>query len=193
MKKKYSGKIPKITVTYKGVFAFDTIYELVRDFLVENGFVDIDFPQSGGKPDMWEKRYLEKGSPVTGYWINWETKKVPENNTYYRYILNISFQGVAVSQVDVMEAGKKVTRHKGEININIEGEVQTDFNKEWENHWLLKHFKNTYDNKIMKEEFKDMHEATLYKTMYRLQSVVKRYFKLMGGHLAPEKTAPVIG
>lgn len=192
--KPYSGKIVGIQVVYKGVFSFDMIYELVHDFLLENGFVDIDYPESEGAPDMFEARYLEKGgAPLTGYWINWLTKKVPGENTYYRYVLDIRFQGIAISKVDVVEQGKKVTREKGEINVFIDGNVETDYKKEWENHWLLKHLKNHYDKRIMFEEFNDMHETTLYRTMYRLQAVVKRYFKLMGGELAPEKTAPIRG
>ncbi|MBW2995273.1 hypothetical protein KY312_02885 [Candidatus Woesearchaeota archaeon] len=191
MVKAYDGTIPTIWLVYKGVFSFDQVYELVHDFLVENGFVDIDYPDSGGKPDMFEHRYLEKGAPVTGYWIDWKTKKLIEGNTYYRYLLTVKFQGVAISPIEVMEEGQKVSRHKGELDLFIEGKVETDFNKEWEKHWLLKHFKNTYDRKIMKEEFESMHEETLYKYMYRLQAICKRYFKLMGGELAPEKTAHV--
>jgi len=103
----------------------------------------------------------------------------------------VRFQGIAISKVDVMENGEKVSRYKGELDLFIDGEVQTDYKGEWSRHWFLKHFKNAYDKKIMKEEFKSMHEETLYRYMYRLQAIVKRYFKLMGGELAPEKTAHI--
>jgi hypothetical protein len=191
MAKAYDSSFPRIWLVYKGIFSFDHIYEMAHDFLIENGFVDIDFPQSGGKPDFFEHRYLEKGHPVTGYWIDWKTQKMIEGNTYYRYIMDIKFQGIAITQVEVMEAGQKVTRHKGELDIFIEAKVETDYKGEWQKHWLLKHFRNAYDKKIMKEEFTSMHEETLYKYMYRLEAVLKRYFKMMGGELSPEKTMHV--
>jgi hypothetical protein len=193
MARKYDGKLPPIWLVYKGVFNFDYIYELVHDFLIENGFVDIDYPESASKPDAFEHRYLEKGAPVTGYWIDWKTKKLIEGNTYYRYLLTVQYQGIAISKVEVMEQGQKVSRYKGELNLFINGEVETDYKKEWENHWFLKHFKNIYDNKIMKEEFQDMHEECLYKLVYRLLAVCQRYFKMMGGELATERTAHVRG
>jgi len=189
MVKAYDGTIPGIWLVYKGIFNFEHVYELVHDFLIENGFVDIDFPQSGGKPDMFEHRYLEKGYPVTGYWIDWHTQKLIEGNTYYRYILDIRFQGIAVTKVEVMEQGNKVGRWKGELDIFIDAKVETDYKGEWARHWFLKHFKNSYDKRIMKQEFKEMHEDSLYRYMYRIQAILKRYFKLMGGELAPEKTA----
>jgi hypothetical protein len=191
MVKAYDGTIPRIQVVYKGVFDFKYVYELVHDFLLENGFVDIDYPESGGSAEMFEHRYLEKGYPVTGYWINWNTQKLIEGNTYYRYIMDVAFQGIAVTKVELMEQGQKVTRYKGEIDIFIDGKIETDYKGEWKRHWFLRHFKNRYDKVIMKKEFKEMHEDTLYKYMYRLQAVVKRYFKLMGGELSPERTAAI--
>ncbi len=191
--RKYDGTMPKITVTYKGIFNFEALYELVHDFLLENGFVDYDFPEAQGDVDMFEKRYLEKGAPLTGYWIDWKVKKIPEENPYFRYVIDLQFQGVAISKADVVEQGKKVTREKGEVNIFIYAKIETDYKKEWENHWFLKHLINYYNSKIFFEEFNDMHETTLYRSVYRLQSVVKRYLKMMGGELAPEKTAPMRG
>jgi hypothetical protein len=189
MAKAYNGELPKIQLVYKGTFDFKHIYELMRDFLIENGFVDIDFPQSGGKPDMFESRYLEKGSPITGYWIDWKTQKIIEKNTYYRYTMDVQFQGVAISKVDVMELGQKVSRQKGELNIYIDAKIETDYKKEWTNHWFLKNFRHQYDKVIMKKEFQEMHEDSLYSYMYRFQAIIKRYFKLMGGETYPEKTS----
>ncbi|MBD3259955.1 hypothetical protein GF371_04985 [Candidatus Woesearchaeota archaeon] len=167
--------MPKIADTYKGDFSFQEIYELVRNYLLDQGFVALEEPDFG--PDLWETRYLEKGSP-TNYIIEWRLQNVISD--YYRYILNVDFQGIAISPKEIMWEGRKVKIHSGELSIKLSGAVETDYKKEWEKSWLLKHFAKRYDERIMAKELKEQKD-TLFATMNELHGLVRNYFGQRGG------------
>ncbi|MBW2987011.1 hypothetical protein KY336_00535 [Candidatus Woesearchaeota archaeon] len=166
--------MPKIADTYKGDFSLQELYELIRNYLLDEGFVAFDNPQYGA--DLWETRYLEKGAP-TNYIIEWRLQNVISD--YYRYVLNIDFQGIAIKPKEVMWEGRKVKIHSGEITVKLSGKVETDYNEEWQKSWLLKHFAKRYDERIMKSELKQQKD-TLFAIMGELHGLIRQYFGQRG-------------
>lgn len=180
--------MPKVAVTYKGVFSFKEIYKLIHDYLAGNGFVAMEYPDygSGADPDLYEKRYVEKGTPKEVL-ISWSSKN--EVTDYYRWVIDVDFQGTAIADTEVMVEGKKAKMDKGEIKIALKGYLETDYQKKFEKHWLLKNFAKHYDEKIMASEAKE-EEGTLASIYSGLHTQIKRYFRLMGGEVPAEITPP---
>jgi hypothetical protein len=166
--------MPKIADTYKGDFSFQEIYELIRNYLLNQGFTSLNAPEFGS--DLWEIRYLEKGSP-TNYIIEWRLQCVISN--YYRYVLNVDFQGIAITPKEIMWEGKKVKINSGELTIKMSGSVETDYSKEWEKSWLLKHFAKKYDERIMQKEL-GQQKDTLFAIMGELHGLIRSYFGQRG-------------
>ncbi len=180
--------MPKVAVTYKGVFSFKEVYKVIHDYLVENGFVASGYPDygSGADSDIFETQYVEKGAPKEII-IAWASKN--EVTDYYQWVINVDFQGTAISETEIMIEGKKVKMDKGEIKITLKGYLETDYQKKIKKHWLMKNFAKHYDEKIMAAEAKE-EEGTLVFIYSKLHTLIKRYFKLMGSEMVAEITAP---
>ena len=167
---------PKMHTIYKGLFDLDRLTITVRNFLIQEGFVPLTFPEDGIPKDetAWETYYSERGSP-TRYDIRWETKKVANN--YFRHLISVRFVTVAATKVEVPIEGKKERMHSGEVDVEIKGVLETDYKKEWENHWFLKHVKKKYEVKIMRDE-REAKEGNLLWTINQLNNVVKKYLRI---------------
>jgi len=182
--------LPDLKITHKGVFLFGDVYKIMHDFLKQRDFVVHDFPEHGGSADCYEISLLMKGETKKNYIIIWKTKKELPGD-YFRYIFDLKIEGKGLSKKEIVHDGKKVEVDDGELTVTISGKVETDYKKEWEKHWLLKHFVSVYDKKIMKSEMSGEHEASLFSTMTDLQNTLKRYFKILGasvtGAIYPER------
>ena len=179
--------MPTLKITHKGVFVFKELYVILHDFLEQNEFTAHDFSEHGGDKDLFETSFLVKGTQKKNYIIKWKAVKEIPDTDYFRYTLDMKIEGRMIDKKEIVHEGKKMEVDSGEIVITIKGKVETDYKKEWEKHWLLKHFINIYDTKIMKDELDKTHEGTLFNDLISLQNTIKRYFKMQGG----AETAPL--
>jgi hypothetical protein len=169
---KFNGEIGKIVIKYDDIFHLKNLYKMIYQFLDEQGFEALN---GGGK--FYEDYYLEKHTGgMLEYWFYWYTQK-PINN-YYRYILNVNYHCLALSKVKIQYQGKELGMHKGEVAIEIDAKVDTDFKKEWQKHSILKHFKEGYDRLIFYHELNNMEWMNLYRIVYRLQALIKAYLNV---------------
>ncbi len=173
--------LPSLKVTHKGAFSFKDLYGVMYEFLKQNSFTTYDFPEFGGGDDQYEFYFLVKGSGPKNYKAKWKAKKIVPDTNYFRYTLEIEIEGKGISQKEIVVDGKKLNVDDGEVTITMKGDLETDFKKEWEKHWLLKHFQGVYDKRILKEEIEEEHEGGLMKTLLAFQNTVKRYFRIQGG------------
>lgn len=173
MVQEYKGEVGEITMKIEQPFHLKNLYIFMHNWLQEEGYIDLD----EGK-DKWEVLYLEKVGSAKEYWIEWRLQKQVEGNTYYRHRMTIKFHMIYAKKVEMMYQGHKVKLDHGELEINIHGWLETDFNDVWKKHWFLKHWRNIYDQRIFKEEFYGQHETNLYRDMYALQSLIKKYMKI---------------
>ena len=108
---------------------------------------------------------------------------------YYQWVINVEFQGTAISDTEVMVEGKKAKMDKGEFKVTLKGYLETDYQKKFEKHWLMKNFAKRYDEKVMGGEAGEQ-EGSLSFVYSKLHTLIKRYFKLMGSELPAEISAP---
>ena len=193
-------KIEETKVKYKDVFNLKNLYVMMHEYLAEEKW----FAEEGSvKGDVSKQhRYIEslyleqfyqKGLHQGGkeMWIYWRLFKKPEGrySSYLRYRLNVDFHGVYLQDIEVMHQGKKVKAQKGEMEIFFNGAVQTDYRDEWKNHWFLKNFQEIYEARIISQELQK-HEKQLWREIYKLTAVVKRYLDMRVFIPTPEPFTP---
>lgn len=193
-------KIPETRVKYKDVFNLKNLYVMMHEYLIEEKWFGKDGPTGtspGGIHSNIETLYLEKfcqkGLHAGGkeMWIYWRLFKKPEGrySGYVRYRLNIDFHGVYLQNREIMQQGKKIQVQFGEMEIFFNGAVQTDYDSKWNNHWLLKHWQDIYEKRIISQDL-DKHEKMLWREVYKLTSVVKRYLDMRVFAATPEPFTP---
>ena len=166
---------PELKIIYKGLFDFDVLYKAMRQYLQAEGFQPATYPEDGIAlyDTAWLSYYLEKGDP-TRYVIRWNTKM--DLGKYWRYLIDITINTVAVTRVEVPYEGKKEKMFSGEIEIILKSTVLGDYKDEWSKHWLLKNFQHKYEKRMMKKDL-DVHEENVLFYMNQLAGVIRSYLK----------------
>lgn len=164
-------QLVKFSIVYKGEFNFVSLYKLVREWVLENGY----------GPDKWlEKLYLQRdGGGASEHWIWWRTTKTI--NDYVVYRLDINFHTMNLKPVEIVHEGNKIKTNNGEVEVFFDVKLVLDPDNKWDNHWLLKQksIKDWWLKKVFKPEI-DKHEEILIIDANRAQSVVKQYLDLKG-------------
>ncbi len=168
-------EVPDIKIIYKGLFDFDVFYKSIRNYLRAEGFQPVTYPEDGIELNetAWISYYVEKGDPVR-YVIRWNVKQ--DLGKYWRYLLDININTVAITKVEVPFEGKKEKMHSGEVEVILKATILGDYKDEWSKHWLLKHFKNKYEKRLLKKDI-DIHEDKILFLMNQLAGVIRSYLK----------------
>ena len=193
-------KIPQTKVKYSDVFHLKNLYIMMHEYLVEEKWFGEGGPlgtEPGAMHTNIETLYLEnfvqKGLHKGGkeMWIYWRLFKKPEGkySGYLRYRLNIDFHGVYIENREIMHQGKKLGVQNGELEIFFNGAVQTDYNEKWKNHSFLKHWQDLYEGRMISQEI-EKHEKMLWREIYRLTSIVKKYLDMRVFLPTPEPFTP---
>jgi hypothetical protein len=178
-------ELPKRSVTYKGIFDFGEIYELVHDFLEEKSFTGSE--HSGfGPTDMYEVEYLEKGESPRQYQIKWKCKK--SIGDFFEARISITFQGKNIAKTEIMHEGVKEKVDNGEITIDVKSEFETNYNKATKEHPFVKHFKGKFEAMMKKEKLSS--KKGFKANIEELHELIKHYFKMKGKKLVAS-VAPV--
>ncbi len=193
-------KIPETKVKYKDVFNLKNLYVMMHEYLVEEKWFG-EGGATGNQPgamhsnieSLYLEKYHQKGLHAGGkeMWIYWRFFKKPEGkySGYVRYKLNIDFHGVYIQNREIMHQGKKIKVQFGEMEIMFNGAVQTDYDDKWKDHWFLKHWQDIYEKRIISQDL-EKHEKMLWREIYRLTSVVKRYLDMRVFAPTPEPFYP---
>jgi hypothetical protein len=112
-------------------------------------------------------------------WVWWRVQKNIEGkySGYLKYILDIDFHGAYLQDVDVIHQGKKIRVNNGELEIFFRPKIEGDYKGTWRTHWLLKHFQDIYEKRIMLQDIEKL-EKNLWREAYRIQSKVKDFLNL---------------
>lgn len=162
------------TVKYKDYFHMKLFYEMLHEWLVEEGWCTRE------DADFGEDLYLQRENQVSGteLWIWWRLKKKPEGySSYYRWEIDIDIHVILMKDVEVVRNNMKFKIHNGEPEIKIFARLVVDAKREWRNHWFLKNFHELYKKRILKPDIA-IKRRHLYVEAYRLQEMVKTYLKL---------------
>jgi hypothetical protein len=179
--------VPPFKIKYSDVFHLKNLYVMMHEFLVDNGWIG---SSQGSSPNAShqdiEKLYMERHHQKAlhrggkEYWIWWRVRKPPLGKThgYYEYRMDIDFHGMYIESREIMHHGKKIKVNKGEMEIEFKPKlVRSATAKAWKDHWLLKHFQDIYEARIISQEVEKM-EKDLWRDAYRLQAAVKSYLNL---------------
>ncbi|MFH2027850.1 MAG: hypothetical protein ABIJ08_01815 [Nanoarchaeota archaeon] len=197
--------IDEIKIKYKDVFHLKNLYVMLHEYLYEEGWMGMPQAEKGvskyasNAHSNIEKMYLEKftqkglHSGGKEMWIWWRLYKMPDSkfSAYFRYRLDIDWHMVYVQDREVIHQGKKMKVQWAEIEMMLRGFIEADYKNEWENHWFLKHVQEMYENRIMSQEL-EKREKELWREIYRLQGVIKRYWNLRTFVPVPEPFHPAI-
>ncbi len=194
-------KLPETKVKFKDVFNLKNLYVMMHEYLVEEKWYGEEGYPAGADVSkahryietLYLEKYCQRGLHQGGkeLWIYWRLFKKPEGkySGYIRYRLNIDFHGVYIQNREIMHHGKKIKAQWGELELFFNAAVQLDYRNEWKNHWLLKHFVDLYNKRIMSQEV-EKHEKQLWREVYRLTSVIKRYLDMRVFIPTPEPFHP---
>ncbi|MBW2974938.1 hypothetical protein KY366_04435 [Candidatus Woesearchaeota archaeon] len=194
-------KLTQTKVKYKDVFNLKNLYVMMHEYLVEEKWFGEEGGRTGTQPGamhsdietLYLEKFCQKGLHSGGkeLWIYWRLFKKPEGRYagYLRYKLNIDFHGVYIQNREIMHQGKKIKVQWGELEIFFNGAVQTDYKNEWADHWFLRHWQDIYEKRIISQDL-EKHEKLLWREVYKLTGVVKRYFDMRVFLPTPEPFTP---
>ncbi|MBD3318939.1 hypothetical protein GF342_03435 [Candidatus Woesearchaeota archaeon] len=177
---RYKGKeqmnIISYSIVYKDIFSLDDFLALLHGWLVENEYA------SGDDYEFREDFYLQRESPRTGkqIQIRWRVHKVPSDTKktkLYRYDFDIDIDVRGMQQVEFMHEGKKATADKGELEIQVTGNLVIDYEEAWKNHPWLKRYKKFIIHTWLKSQTKEQ-KGELDKEGKRLQDFIKEHLKM---------------
>ncbi|HYD02825.1 MAG TPA: hypothetical protein VEC16_00850 [Alphaproteobacteria bacterium] len=186
--------VSKLVIENEDTFHLKNLYKLIKEWVEEEGFVDIYGERGGGgNPETF---YLERisASGSKEHRIRWRLLKTPNGSNYYRFFLKLDFITINMKSIEVMHQGYKMKTDRGDVIINIEAWLQLDYKDEWKDAPILKNefFQKLFRNRIYKEQI-ESHKIDLYKASYRLQNTIKQYLKLKTLYEMPKPFHPEKG
>lgn len=161
-------------VTYKDVFSFSYLYKLTHEWIIDNGYAE------RGDEKFPEVFFLQRDNPATGkeYWFRWRTKKEPQGvSKLFRYELDIDVHVLGLKEVEVAQQNKRFKADKGEVEVNVVGNLMIDYESAWEKHPILKKYKNFILYRLIKKKL-EMHQLQVDKESKRFVDAIKTYLQL---------------
>ena len=167
----------KFTIKHKDFCHARNFYKLMHEWLIEEDYGGAP-PRSDSKfPEVF---YLQRENPQPKgreykWW--WRCKKEPDGNRFYQFRINIDVHGKYFKDTEIIYDNKKFKTHWGEFQVAVTAWVDMDFEKQWENHWFLKHFYHIFWWRIVR---KDMlwHRDMLYREAYRFAAACKTFLQM---------------
>ncbi len=170
----------KLRIKYKDIFNLKELYIHTYEWLLEHGWSSVDASGKIEDNEWWESLYLEKigGRGEKEIWWWWRLQKLPTNNSYYKYHLDLDAHVINLNPTEVVRDGKKLKAHKGEVEVMVWAYLEFDYKGEWSRHPILKIFNQVFPKRIFKKELYESHKLELYREVYLLQDFLKKWFKL---------------
>lgn len=166
-------KIPTLTIQYRDPFLFKTLYFLIYEWLMDNGYTDED----GGEKRL-EKHYEEqRHGELRHYRIWWRSLKIPHGSGFVKYHLDVDYLGLAISKVEVQRGEKRIKADSGEINIFLSPWVEVDFSEHFKKNFFIRYFEDVFKTRWMKNNLEG-HKDEIYSDALRLHGTLKKYFEL---------------
>ncbi|MBS3142016.1 hypothetical protein J4464_01375 [Candidatus Woesearchaeota archaeon] len=176
LKEMYVAAVPGMQLKHKAMFSMKNLYLMMREWLVENGWVTYDdekFP---------EKLYYHIFHQTAGeeIFIWWRCVKYPpgfENTKYFMYMLDIDFHILYMKEAETMHNNVKYKVNTGDCEVRLSGRVAFDAQGSWRKDSLLKHMHTLFTRRIYNKRIAQ-HRRDLYNEMYRFQEALKTYFNI---------------
>lgn len=159
---------PTVYVQYKGVFDMQDLYETIADFFRQKKFKFYEKFQRYRKPGPFGAEVLYQFEA---------TRKVEE---YYKWVINVNMETFDMHDIDVvLKDGAKKKMSKGRVWIQLEGKVETDYEKAWEKSAFLAHLKSFYNKYIVRKRMEGVWwDEMYYKIILKLHALIKERLKM---------------
>ncbi len=177
-----SIKLPALEVVYKETFWMQPLYRMVRQWLVENEYVDNANDTS--MESAMEILYLYKdGTRVNPnereLRIWWRTKKQAvamgtAGNRFYTHHIDIDWNVINMVDREIMYNGNKLKVQAGELRILIQPYIDV---KDLSKTPILKYFDLWFRTRLIKKNLEE-NRKVLYQDSYRLQGTIKKYLEM---------------
>ncbi len=177
----------KFTIQTKQVFHLKNTYTYVYEWLLEEGF------ESETEDDKYETMYDEKIAPDGGRVIRawWRSTMDPDNNSYYRYRLNIFYEINGIKKTEAMFKGRKIKADNGEIFIHGEAILELDYKNMFKAGLLLR-LSKWFRLRLYKKQ-REYYEEDLRRRATRLQEDMKRILEIQNYEKYPESFHDIKG
>ncbi len=192
--------VPEFRVKYSDVFHLKNLYVMMHEYLTDENWYGAGGPKeqpSSSHADI-EKLYMERFHQKALHkggkelWVWWRLRKNPylKYQGYYTFHMDVDFHVMYLQDIEIMHQGKKLKVNKGELELFFRPKiVRTADAEKWSSHWLLKHFQDIYEERIIDAELVKL-EKELWREAYRFQGVVKSYLNLRNFIPVPEPFHP---
>jgi len=170
------GMIPvvqKLKIKYKDLFHLKEYYIALHEWLLENKWSDID---EGS--DHWETHYRERIAQggARELWFRWRVTKTPEG-TPLQYYMDMDFHCLAIMDAEIIQDGKKIKLHSGEVELSINAYIDKEYEKAFAKSNLLKQFIGIFNKRVYHKAL-EQRSKELYQEVYSFQNYIKQWFKL---------------
>jgi hypothetical protein len=156
-----------LKVRLKGPFDWGGLYHLVWKWMMKREF------------RVHEKRYKDKIDTALGNELEvdvWGEKEVTE---YYMYKISVSYHLWESREVPVVVNGKQTKVMQGRMEIRINGEIITDWQKRYKDDVTTHKLMETFMNKLLYKNERDMkHVDPFDKDLHLLEGEIKKFLKI---------------
>ncbi|MBI2133656.1 hypothetical protein HYU11_03155 [Candidatus Woesearchaeota archaeon] len=173
--------LPDLEIIYRDVWVMQYLYRVTHYWLMENGWKDA---KGNVDHENMEILYLERRGTTFSpqhreLRIWWRLRKQPLflGGNYYMYHMDIDFNVIQITDVEIMREGQKIKAQHGELRIMIKPYLETELSGAWKDHPILKYVEQYFKARILKRTLED-HKKELYREAYRLQGMMKKYLEL---------------
>ena len=175
--------MPDMEIIFRDVYVMQYLYRVMHYWLIDNGWSDMKGDISH---ESMELLYLERRGTGPSHnqrelRIWWRLQKKPlflGDSVYYNYRMDVDFNVIQMTDVEIMKDGKKLKAQHGELRLMIKPyiELETKEGDKW-NKFPLSLVATYFRSRILKKALED-HKKEVYREAYRFQGMIKKYLEL---------------
>ncbi len=152
-----------LKIKQRSVFNLDELYKTMFRWFELYGY------------DMQELEYKDSMEGNAKHLeIKWKaTKRIDD---YIQYIVITNFLILGLESVEIEQDGIKTKTNKGEVEINLTGFLEKDYEEKWESGYA-KVIRDVYDKYVIHDRI-DSLSGELYEEIYKLIDEVKAFLNL---------------
>ena len=156
--------VDNLNFTYNGVFSVTELYKELTNWLYERGY------------DLFEKKNAENITP-TGRNIEFEFRPYKKITNYAKNEIRIKIFMHDIKVIEVEKDKIKRKLNEGEVEIILDGHVETDYENRWENKPFFYFFRSLID-KFVYRIYTDKFETMVANDVYNIQTRIKTFLNL---------------
>lgn len=171
-----------LTVIYQDVFHLKSLYILMYEWLLEEGWKSCQGPWEEKQyhnegDDNPEKVLFDNRSPGNSKIYMWWRWQKDAGSSYYHYFMTVNFMFLGWKEVEIMYKGQKLKGQIGELTIMIRPWFEYDYGNKWQKHPILKHFCRLFEERIFKQEIlkrEDLLRADSYRFIQNIKEFLEQ-------------------